>query len=80
MGRGSSMDTIRLGIILIVIGFSVVLLGSLQGAESSASVGGMVMIGPIPIIFGSSPLITLGVAIVGLVMMILYIFSVRQER
>ncbi|CAD7768152.1 hypothetical protein FHEFKHOI_00117 [Candidatus Methanoperedenaceae archaeon GB50] len=50
------MDTIRLGIILIVIGFSVVLLGSLQGAESSTSVGGMVMIGPIPIIFGSSPL------------------------
>jgi len=80
MGRGSSMDTIRLGIILIVIGFSVVLLGSLQGAESSTSVGGMVMIGPITIILGSSPLITLGVAIVGLVMMILYIFFVRQER
>lgn len=74
------MDMIRFGVILVVIGFSAVLLGSLQDTQTSTNVGGLVMIGPIPIIFGSSPLITLGVALVGLVMMILYIFFVRQKR
>jgi len=38
------MDTIRVGVILVVIGFSIVLLGSFQGDTTSANVGGVVMV------------------------------------
>ncbi len=42
------------GFALIIAGFFVVAAGSLSGA-SSVSTGGFIMIGPIPIVFGSGP-------------------------
>ena len=42
-----------IGFALVVVGFVVILLGS-QG-PSSSSVGGVVFIGPVPIVFGSGP-------------------------
>jgi uncharacterized protein (TIGR00304 family) len=71
------MESIKTGILLIIIGFFATLIGSLSG--SSSEVGGVLLIGPIPIIFGSSPIVALGVALAGLIMMVLYLFLVRQR-
>lgn len=43
------------GLVLIILGFIVIILSYLAGAERKESVaGGVVVIGPIPIVFGSS--------------------------
>lgn len=42
---------LAVGILLIIVGMVVVLLGSVS--EGAASTGGFVLIGPIPIVFGT---------------------------
>ncbi len=42
------------GFVLVVVGFFVVAMGTISGAGSASS-GGFILIGPIPIIFGSGP-------------------------
>ncbi|RLG26739.1 hypothetical protein DRN70_02785 [Methanosarcinales archaeon] len=45
------MDMIRIGVILLVIGFYAMLLAFFQDTATSNDIGGVVMVGPIPIIF-----------------------------
>jgi len=46
----------QLGVMLIALGLMVLLLFFMQAAtQGNASFGGVVLIGPIPIVFGSSP-------------------------
>ncbi|MEB3774429.1 MAG: DUF131 domain-containing protein [Desulfurococcales archaeon] len=61
------------GFILILLGFSLLIIGSLLKARGSAEVesGGVIVIGPIPIIFGSSDRAAVIAAVLGLVIMIL---------
>jgi uncharacterized membrane protein len=42
-----------LGVAIIFVGFLVVALGTFTGRGNSSSIGGFVLIGPIPIVFGS---------------------------
>ncbi len=52
------MNTARLmwlGITIIFAGFLVVALGATLGSGGSSSSGGFILIGPIPIVFGSGP-------------------------
>lgn len=43
------------GIVLILLGFVLVLAGSvLSGGETDAEAGGVLFIGPVPVVFGSS--------------------------
>jgi uncharacterized membrane protein len=43
------------GIATIFVGFMVVAVGAFLGAGASSSAGGFILIGPIPIVFGSGP-------------------------
>lgn len=64
-GRGFWL--LSAGLVLIFVGFAVVIISSLLSSGSSGSVGGVILIGPIPIVFGSGPdagwLVLIGVVI-----------------
>ncbi len=44
-----------LGVVITLVGFAVVIAGSLSAPGWSGSSGGFILIGPIPIFFGSGP-------------------------
>lgn len=62
-----------LGVVLIVLGMLVVFLGvmiSSKNAETQVKGGGIVFLGPIPIIFGTDRGSTLFVSILGLILIL----------
>ncbi len=61
---------IFLGVILVFLG---VFLQALQGGSGEAEAGGVVVIGPIPIIVGTSGRAAVAAAVLGLVIMLLSI-------
>lgn len=69
------MNIIKLGIIFILIGFAFVLAGMLL--FSNNAFGGFIMIGPIPIAFGSSPEITIVAMVIGLLLILVYLIGRR---
>jgi uncharacterized membrane protein len=50
-----STNLASLGMLIIFSGFLVVIVGAVLGAGGSTSSGGFILIGPIPIVFGSGP-------------------------
>ena len=75
---------IPIGFIIVLIGVVIIISGAIlstfnQGQDSKIETGGVILIGPIPIIFGNSkPLIL--ISIVGaLILMIVYFFISRGE-
>ena len=44
-----------LGFAIILAGFLVVVFGALTGPSGSTSSGGFILVGPVPIVFGSGP-------------------------
>lgn len=76
-------DFLRIGVAIIFIGFVIVFLGAIltisQHTEGS-QMGGLILIGPIPIAFGSSPEITANMLKVGLLVTILYLFLWKIKR
>jgi uncharacterized protein (TIGR00304 family) len=72
------MNLIKSGIILILIGSAMVFTGTLLSAQK-ANIGGLIMIGPIPIAFGTSPEITVFAMVIGLVLMLLVFFLGRKN-
>ncbi len=69
---------IKSGIILILVGFVLVLIGAVLSA-SNAAFGGLIMIGPIPIAFGSSPEITVVAMAIGLLLMLVFFILGRRN-
>ncbi len=69
---------IKIGITLILIGFALVFMGAILSAQN-VTFGGLIMIGPVPIAFGSSPRITLIAMIVGLLLMLVYFMLWRRN-
>ncbi len=69
----------ELGILLIMLGFLIVFLGIIyeafkpreEGEENKTQAGGIILIGPIPIIFGSSKKIEKWMLIIALVIVII---------
>ncbi len=51
----NSTSLASLGVLIIFAGFLVVIIGVVLGAGGSSSIGGFILIGPIPIVFGSGP-------------------------
>jgi uncharacterized membrane protein len=51
----NSASLASLGMVIIFVGFIVVIAGAFLGAGGSSSSGGFILIGPIPIVFGSGP-------------------------
>ncbi len=72
------MNIIKLGIYLILIGFALVLIGTILSAGNT-SFGGLIMIGPIPIAFGTSPEITVIAMGIGLLLIITYFIIGRRN-
>jgi uncharacterized protein (TIGR00304 family) len=72
------MSLIKSGIFLILIGFALVFIGTLLSAQNAAF-GGLIMIGPIPIAFGSSPGITVIAMAIGLLLMLIF-FILRRRN
>ena len=71
-------DIIKLGIFLILTGFVLALVGAVLSASSTAF-GGLIMIGPIPIAFGSSPEITVVAMAIGLLLMLVFFILGRRN-
>lgn len=67
------MKLIKTGIILILIGFAMFFIGTIVSSQKT-NIGGLIMIGPIPIAFGTSPEITVIAMLIGVVLMILMFF------
>jgi uncharacterized protein (TIGR00304 family) len=65
------MKLIKTGTILIIIGFAAVFIGTLLSIQK-ANIGGLIMIGPIPIAFGTSPELTIIAMLLGILLMILF--------
>lgn len=68
----------RSGILLILIGL--ILIGTILTLiyAGNANFGGLIMIGPIPIAFGSSPGMTVIAMVIGLLMMIAFLLLGRR--
>ncbi|AFV24650.1 hypothetical protein Mpsy_2446 [Methanolobus psychrophilus R15] len=74
-------NALKTGIILLFIGFILVFLGTLfSSGESNSGFGGLILIGPIPIAFGSSPAITSTMLWAGVVLAFVYLFMYRRVR
>ncbi len=67
------------GMLLILVGFLVMAFSGLRrGGEAEA--GGVLMIGPLPIIFGSSPEAAKKASLLALLLMLLFFFFVLALR
>lgn len=65
------------GIIVVFIGIALIFVGTaLQSTSKTSEVhtGGVIMIGPIPIIFGNDKSLVFGAAIFAIIIMILWYF------
>ena len=74
----NSTNLASLGVLIIFAGFLVVIIGAILGAGGSSSSGGFILIGPIPIVFGSVPNSSLlgSVALaISAVMVVVYLVS-----
>jgi uncharacterized protein (TIGR00304 family) len=65
------MNLKKSGAVLIIIGFIAIFIGTIFFAQK-ANIGGLIMIGPIPIAFGTSPELTIIAMILGIFLMILF--------
>jgi uncharacterized protein (TIGR00304 family) len=63
------------GIALVIMGFIMIFAGALC---SGAQFGGVVMIGPVPLIFGTSPGMTVISMVLAIILMILYLILRRH--
>jgi uncharacterized protein (TIGR00304 family) len=73
------MNLIKTGAVLIIVGFSAVFIGTIFSVEK-ANIGGLIMIGPIPIAFGTSPEITIIAMLLGILLMILFFVIGRRNE
>ncbi len=79
----TSEDFLRVGATVIFVGFIILLLGvvlTILQHPASSQMGGLIMLGPIPIAFGSSPEITTNMLGIGLLVTILYLFLWKTKR
>ena len=71
---------LALGLVMVLAGFALVFAGS--GGQTTGSVGGVIFIGPFPIVFGSGPsggeLALLSVVIGGVMIALLIAWSWRS--
>ncbi|MCO5380893.1 MAG: DUF131 domain-containing protein [Methanosarcina barkeri] len=79
----TSEDFLKVGATVIFVGFIILLLDvvlTILQHPASSQMGGLIMLGPIPIAFGSSPEITTNMLGIGLLVTILYLFLWKMKR
>ena len=75
----------NIGVLLIAIGFLLVILSIVQIAIQSSSghgntgFGGVILIGPIPIVFGSSPAMAIATILMATALMIISFLLFRRS-
>ncbi|WP_407282766.1 DUF131 domain-containing protein [Methanolobus sp. WCC1] len=75
----SPQELSQLGSLLIFLGFFLVFAGVILSSFSgSGDFGGLVMIGPVPIAFGSSPEITSSMLWAGVLIAVIYLLARRR--
>jgi len=72
------MNLIKFGTVLVIIGFAAVFIGTIF-STGKANIGGLIMIGPIPIAFGTSPELTITAMILGILLMLLFFVIGRRN-
>ena len=81
-GSGRFLWLIFLGVALVFVGIAVLIV-AWMASGGSGSVGGVILIGPIPIVFGAGPdagwLIALGVAL-SLISLVVFLMLNRRAR
>jgi len=73
------MNILKNGALLIIIGIAAFFIGLFFSAQK-ANIGGLIMIGPIPIAFGTSPELTILAMIMGILLMILFFMIGRRNN
>lgn len=74
-------NLLKTGFFLVFLGSLLLLLGTLLSAgQGIGDFGGLILIGPIPIAFGSSPEITSTMLWAGLVIALVYLLVLRRLR
>ncbi|MGD6933268.1 MAG: TIGR00304 family membrane protein [Candidatus Bathyarchaeia archaeon] len=77
-------NILLLGFALVFIGIIVLVVGAFLSGGGSGSVGGVVFIGPIPIVFGAGPdsnwLIIISIIIAVVMFTLFFIYSRRTRR
>ncbi|MGE5637605.1 MAG: TIGR00304 family membrane protein, partial [Chloroflexota bacterium] len=75
---GKLLLALSIGFVVIIIGIVLVVIGSFL-ADGSSSIGGVIFIGPFPIVFGAGPnaawLIIIGIVIA--IIMVVLLFLLR---
>lgn len=77
-----------LGIAIIFVGFVVVALGASVGTGKATSTGGFILIGPVPIVFGTGPNsgmlaavgVVITVAVVAVYLLSFFLWRSRRRR
>lgn len=81
---GRFLNFLFLGVALVFVGFAIVVVASLFLGGGSSSVGGVIFIGPIPIVFGSGPdatwLVLIGVVLAALSVVAFWVMNRRYRR
>jgi uncharacterized membrane protein len=77
------LSLVLLGITLVFVGIAVIIIASVVLGGGSGSVGGIILIGPIPIVFGAGPeagwLIAISV-ILSVISIVLFLIMNRRVR
>jgi uncharacterized membrane protein len=79
----TSEDFLKVGATVTFLGFMIVVLGIILTAlkrPGNTQLGGLIMLGPIPIAFGSSPEITTNLLGAGLLIAVFYLFLWKTKR
>jgi len=64
------LELILLGIVLIILGMFILMLSLWRAGEGRGEAGGVVIVGPVPIVFGTSQRVAAMVMVLAIVLMV----------
>ena len=78
------LELILLGIVLIILGMFILMLSLWRAGEGRGEAGGVVIVGPVPIVFGTSQRVAATVTVLAVVLtvvtLLLFLLSVALVR
>jgi uncharacterized protein (TIGR00304 family) len=69
----------EIGSLLIALGVLLAIISLAQDSGKQAGYGGVILVGPLPIVFGSSPELALGAATMAAILMALSLLFLRRQ-
>jgi uncharacterized protein (TIGR00304 family) len=78
------LELILLGIVLIILGMFILMLSLWRAGEGRGEAGGVVIVGPVPIVFGTSQRVAATVMVLAIVLtvvtLLLFLLGLRRLR